>query len=115
MSEYSRPSAAYAPSGNAPEAEAVKTYSDFAAPLCGIGDDCNTCLFSWLCPLCSLAQARKDLDGSPCMFNFCCLGHVPARCGSRTIYVSCTCGSLILKILMSTLQVANSNGIWHPW
>lgn len=41
----------------------------FAIGICEIGD-CKSCLYSYCCTCCALAESRTYLDGSPFCFNF---------------------------------------------
>ena len=48
--------------------------------------DAQPCLYSYCCTQCALAQARTNLDGSSCCFNFFFLTSCPARWMIRTTY-----------------------------
>mmetsp|Transcript_27695 Transcript_27695/g.38160 ORF Transcript_27695/g.38160 Transcript_27695/m.38160 type:complete len:259 (+) Transcript_27695:3-779(+) len=61
------------------------TKGSFSIELWEVGD-CNSCLYSWLCSSCALAESRTALDGSNCCFNFWCLPLVPYRWIVRSIY-----------------------------
>lgn len=51
--------------------------SSFTIGICECGD-IKSCLYSWCCTACALAESRTYLDGSPFCFNFCTLGLGPS-------------------------------------
>ena len=59
--------------------------TQWAVSLFGIGD-VGSCLYSWICTPCALAQARTNLDDSSCCFNCCFLTSCPERWMIRTAY-----------------------------
>ena len=46
----------------------------------------SQCCYSWWCPQCAMAQARTNMDGSDCFFNFFFMGACPGRWIIRTAY-----------------------------
>lgn len=57
----------------------------FVIGLFDIGDT-KSCLYSWCCTPCALAEARQYLDGSSCCFNCLCLPLAPFRWLVRSAY-----------------------------
>eukprot|EP01040_Poterioochromonas_malhamensis_P006978 gene6978-7528_t len=53
--------------------------------LCEVGD-CSSCLYSYLCPACAVADARTELDGSNWYVNCVVMKPVAARWLVRTAY-----------------------------
>jgi len=64
---------------------AVGDKPDWAIQLfeCGAIDQC---CYAWWCPQCAMAQARSNLDGTDCGFNYCFGGPCPVRWMIRTAY-----------------------------
>ena len=52
--------------------------SNFTIGLFEIGD-CKSCAYSWFCCWCAKAEARSNMDGSGCLFNFFCMKLAPLR------------------------------------
>jgi Cys-rich protein (TIGR01571 family) len=59
--------------------------NNFLIGLCEVGD-CESCLFSYCCSCCAMAQSRTYMDNSPPIFNFFCLNHVVGRWLIRESY-----------------------------
>jgi Cys-rich protein (TIGR01571 family) len=53
--------------------------SQFAQSLFGCCGDMGGCCYTLLCPFCSLAQTKSDLDGSNCCIN-CIIGPCMGCC-----------------------------------
>ena len=64
---------------------AIGDRPDWAIQLfeCGAVDQC---CYAWWCPQCAMAQARSNLDGTDCAFNYCYGGPCPVRWMIRTAY-----------------------------
>lgn len=62
-----------------------ETSNQFKIGLCEVGE-CESCLFSYCCSCCALAQARSFVDSSPPIFNFCCITQVTERWLIRSAY-----------------------------
>lgn len=63
----------------------MENNNSFKIGLCEVGD-CESCLFSYCCSCCAIAQARTYVDNSPPIFNFCCMSHVTERWLIRSAY-----------------------------
>lgn len=57
----------------------------FKIEICEVGE-CESCMFSYCCSCCAIAQARTYVDNSPPIYNFCCLNHVVERWLIRSAY-----------------------------
>ena len=58
---------------------------NFQIELCDVGDT-KSCLYSYFCCPCALAESRTYLDGSQFEFNLCCLQLIPYRWMVRSAY-----------------------------
>ena len=93
----------------------------WAISLFEIGD-IGTCLYSYCCTPCALAQARTNLDGSSCCFNICFLTSCPERWMIRTAYgihgnawedcfIPCACPCCVANQVVPLLHMNNNENL----
>ena len=61
------------------------TGTDWSISLCAPGS-CTECMYAYCCTSCALAQARTNLDGTSCCFNFLFGNAISMRWMIRTAY-----------------------------